>query len=93
MRESDDLAVKRSRIYVDTLDSAPKESGDLAIPIKGKAISLNDIQGDLFQLCSNQVAGRGSTEEITLFKSVGHALEDLVAARLIWNGTNPTDNE
>ena len=87
MREADDQVMKRSRIYVDILESAPKESGDLAIPLASGVINAQDLQGDLFQLCRGQVNGRKSDQEITLFKSVGHALEDLVAARLIWQST------
>lgn len=83
MREADDKALIRSKIYVDNLEMAPKESGDLSIPLSKGVISLSDIQGDLFQLCQGKVKGRTHEGEITLFKSVGHALEDLVAAQLI----------
>jgi len=83
MREADNEVIRRSRVFVDTLAMAPKETGDLAIPIADGVLSLSDIQGDLFQLCRGKVEGRKSIEEITLFKSVGHALEDLVAAKLI----------
>ena len=84
-READDEVLKKANIYVDSLEMAPKESGDLAIPIKSEVISLEDIKGDLFQLCKNETRGRSSNEEITVFKSVGHALEDLVTAQLILN--------
>ena len=83
MRETDDEVMIRSKIYVDHLDTAPKESGDIAIPLANGIISNEDIRGDLFQLCQNKVKGRENSHEITVFKSVGHALEDLVAARLI----------
>lgn len=85
MRESDDEAVKRARIYVDTRAGAPKEAGDLALPIKRKIITTEDIQGDLFDLCRGTVKGRRRKDEITLFKSVGTAIEDLAAAILVWN--------
>lgn len=83
MREADDKVLLRSSVFVDNIDTAPKESGDLSIPIANKTISLSYIKGDLFQLCKGEVSGRQSEDEITLFKSVGHALEDLVAAQLI----------
>ena len=83
MREADDETMLRSEIFVDSIEMAPKESGDLSIPISENVIQLSDIKGDLFQLCKSEVAGRISETEITLFKSVGHALEDLVAAQLI----------
>ena len=84
MREADDEAIRRSTLFVDTLQGAPKESGDLAIPIKTGICKIEDIQADLFSLCSGQHSGRNSPEEITYFKSVGHALEDLAAARLAY---------
>ena len=83
MREADNEALTRSRIYVDSLYSAPNECGDLFIPLRDGIISLDDIQGDLFQLCRNEVLGRINENEITLFKSVGHSLEDLVTSKLI----------
>ena len=85
MREADDDCLTRSRVYVDTLEGATKESGDLVVPLKNGVITLPDIQGDLFDLCRGKVKGRETAQSITLFKSVGHALEDLVAARLAYN--------
>ncbi len=82
MREADDEAIRRSTIFVDSREAAPLESGDLAIPIQRRIITIASIKADLFQLCRNQKAGRTRSEEITIFKSVGHALEDLAAARL-----------
>ncbi len=83
MREADNEVIRRSRVFVDTIGMAPKETGDLAVPIAEGILSLGDIQGDLFGLCKGEVSGRNGTEEITLFKSVGHALEDLVTAQLL----------
>ena len=84
MREADDEAVRRARIYVDVRASAPKGSGDIAIPLKKKVIKLSDIQGDLFELCRGKKKGRKRKNEITLFKSVGTAIEDLAVAMLVW---------
>lgn len=83
-RESDDATVRRARIYVDSRATAPKGSGDIAIPLKKKIIAVKDIQGDLFELCRGKVKGRKRKDEITLFKSTGVALEDLAAAMLVW---------
>ncbi len=80
MREADDEAVRRARVYVDNLEACPREGGDIAQPLKSGVLALDAIQGDLFQLCRGEKPGRGTAEEITFFKSVGHALEDLVAA-------------
>jgi alanine dehydrogenase len=83
-RESDDATARRARIYVDSRATAPKGSGDIAIPLKRKIIGLKDIQGDLFELCRGEVKGRKRKDEVTLFKSTGVALEDLAAAMLVW---------
>ncbi len=84
MRESDDGTVRRARLYVDTRASGLKEAGDIAGPLAHGIITEADIQGDLFDLCRGTVPGRQSPGEITLFKSVGTAIEDLAAALLVW---------
>lgn len=85
-READDAAVGRARVYVDSRATAPKASGDIAIPLKKKIITLRGIQGDLFELCRGKKPGRKRAQDITLFKSTGLAQEDLAAAMLVWNG-------
>jgi ornithine cyclodeaminase len=85
-READDAAIRRSRVYVDSRASAPKGSGDIAIPLRKKVLALKDVRGDLFELCRGKTKGRKRQDEITLFKSTGLALEDLAAAMLVWNG-------
>jgi ornithine cyclodeaminase len=85
-RESDDATIRRARIYVDSRKAAPKGSGDIAVPLKKKIMTVKDIQGDLFELCRGTVKGRKRKDEVTLFKSTGVALEDLAAAMLIWRG-------
>ncbi len=83
MRESDDAAVRAARIFVDTRDGALREGGDIADPLARGVIQSQDVVADLFELCRGAHAGRGGADEITLFKSVGYALEDLVAAELV----------
>ncbi len=84
MREADDEAVRRARVYVDTRGGALKEAGDIVQPLAAGVIGAADIAGDLFDLCRGTVSGRRSGDEITLFKSVGSAIEDLAAAILVW---------
>ena len=84
MREADDAAVRRSTVYVDTRGGALKEAGDIVQPIAAGVIGEGDIAGDLSDLCRGTVPGRRSDAEITLFKSVGSAIEDLAAAILVW---------
>ncbi len=83
MRESDDAAVRAARIFVDTREGALSEGGDIADPLARGVIQSQDVVADLFELCRGAHAGRGGADEITLFKSVGYALEDLVAAELV----------
>jgi len=84
MRESDDRAVWRARVYVDTRAGALKEGGDIVQPLRNGTIDEDDVVADLFELTRGQQTGRlpGDTASITLFKSVGTALEDLAAAEL-----------
>ncbi|MEA2871306.1 MAG: hypothetical protein QOH67_1282 [Hyphomicrobiales bacterium] len=86
MRESDDDAVRRARVYVDTRAGAPKEAGDIAQPLKSGVLKKDGIRGDLFELCRGEAKGRTAASQITLFKSVGTAIEDLAAAMLVWRG-------
>jgi len=83
-RESDDAAIERSKVYVDGREGATREGGDIAQPLASGLIAPSDILGDLFELCDGRAAGRQSDSDITLFKSVGHALEDLAAAELAY---------
>jgi ornithine cyclodeaminase/alanine dehydrogenase-like protein (mu-crystallin family) len=83
-READDDAIRRARVYVDTRRGALQEAGDLVIPIAKGIFREFSVQGDLFELCRGEAQGRGSAAEITLFKSVGTAIEDLAAAMLLW---------
>jgi len=83
MREADDSAIRRARVFVDTRDGALTEAGDIVQPITYGLLSADDIAGDLFDLCRGERPGRRAPDEITLFKSVGSALEDLAAARLL----------
>ncbi len=83
-RESDDRAIERSRVFIDT-PGGMRESGDIAIPLESGVLAESDIQGNLIELCHGANAGRKTEDEITLFKSVGFALEDLVAAGMVWD--------
>jgi ornithine cyclodeaminase len=86
MRETDDAAIRRATVFVDTRSGATKEAGDIVQPLASGALSVDAIRGDLYDLTRGRVAGRTSRDEITLFKSVGSALEDLAAAQLAYDG-------
>ena len=83
MRESDDDLVARAEVFVDTYAGALKEAGDLVQPIDDGAITREHVRAELAQLCARAHPGRTDRDAITLFKSVGTALEDLCAARLV----------
>ena len=82
MRETDALAVARARVVVDTRAGALEEAGDLLQAIAEGAIGREAISTELRDLLGG-AGRRGDPGEITLFKSVGYALEDLVAARRV----------
>lgn len=82
MREADDDCIRRARVFVDTREGACKEAGDIVQPLKAGILTEDDIAGDLYDLTRGQRAGRRFYDQITLFKSVGTALEDLCAAQL-----------
>ncbi|HRJ68333.1 MAG TPA: ornithine cyclodeaminase family protein [Beijerinckiaceae bacterium] len=82
MREVDDTAVARASLFVDERPGALK-SGDLAQPIRAGLLRESDIRADFRELVTGSHVGRTSAQEITLFKSVGHGLEDLAAGRMI----------
>ena len=87
MRESDDEAVRKARVYVDTRAGATKEAGDIVQALASGALAPEAILGDLFELTRGEAAGRGDDAEITLFKSVGAALEDLAAGIAVFRAT------
>jgi len=89
MREADDTAILRARVFVDTREGATREAGDIVEPLTSGILKPDDIAADLFDLCCDKHPGRESETEITLFKSVGTALEDLAAAQLLMTETTP----
>ncbi|HEV3039878.1 MAG TPA: ornithine cyclodeaminase family protein [Candidatus Angelobacter sp.] len=82
-REVDDETVKRARVVVDTFEGALAEAGDLLIPINKGVVDAGHVIADLHQIAGGEKIGRTSEEDITLFKSVGCALEDLITAKLV----------
>jgi ornithine cyclodeaminase len=83
MREADDEAVFRSRLFVDTRAGALSEAGDILGPVSTGVIGLNHVKGELADLVRGTRTGRKDPLDITMFKSVGTALEDLAAAETV----------
>ncbi len=84
MRELDDLTIRRSKIIVDTYEGCMAEAGDLLIPMRNGNLSRENIYADLGEIILGQKPARTREDEITLFESVGFALEDLVVASLAY---------
>jgi ornithine cyclodeaminase/alanine dehydrogenase-like protein (mu-crystallin family) len=82
-RELDDSTIRRARIVVDTYDGALAEAGDILIPLKAGVIKRESLLADLHELTKARKPVRTSPNDITVFKSVGCALEDLTAAELL----------
>jgi ornithine cyclodeaminase/alanine dehydrogenase-like protein (mu-crystallin family) len=78
----DTALVKAARVFVDSRQGALAEAGDLVIPIKEGAIDAAHIAAELGDVFGGRAAGRRSVAEITVFKSLGMAVEDVAAARL-----------
>lgn len=83
MRETDDTVMRRARVFVDTRAGATTEGGDIVQAVESGALALEDIAGDLFEITRGERSGRRYYDQITLFKSVGTAIEDLAAAQLV----------
>lgn len=83
-RELDSSTVKKSKLVVDSREAVLSESGDIIIPIKEGVIDENHIYAELGEIVSGSKKGRISDEEITLFKSVGLAIEDAITAKLAY---------
>lgn len=83
-RELDTETIRRARVVVETYDGVLAEAGDLVIPMEARAIAREHIVAELAELVSGARDGRLSGDDITVFKSVGFALEDLATARLAY---------
>ena len=83
-RELDTGALVRARLFVDRRESALNEAGDFLIPRREGAVDESHIRGELGDLLLGSCRGRQSESEVTVFKSLGLAVEDVAAARLIY---------
>jgi ornithine cyclodeaminase len=83
-RELDTAAVTRAMLFVDRRESTLNEAGDFIIPKKEGAIGDNHIQGEIGEIVIGKIQGRKTPEEITLFKSLGLAIEDIASADHIY---------
>ncbi len=88
MQEIPAETVSRARVVVDSLSASLEEAGDLIIPLRKGMIQESHILGELGHLVSGAFSGRKSAEDITFFKSVGIAIQDLAVAELALRKAN-----
>lgn len=85
-RELDSELMGRARVYTDRLESLINESGDYLMAARDRTIGEADVVGELGSLILGEIPGRGGADEVTVFKSLGLAVEDVVAARHVHEG-------
>ena len=83
-RELDSETVRQARVFVDYMPTAMEEAGDILVPIAESCIARSHVLGDLPGLLGNGVSGRLTDNDVTLFKSVGLAIEDIAAAAHVY---------
>lgn len=93
MREVDDELMAKSVVFVDTFTGALAEAGDILQALQSGSLKKEAIVAELADLCAGRHTGRQSEQEVTVFKSVGTALEDLCAANLVWQCHQQECNE
>lgn len=84
MRELDTTTIRNSRVFVDRHEAAQAEAGDICIPIAAGELTYDHVAGELGQVITGAVAGRTNDTEITVFKSVGLAMQDAVTAKQLY---------
>ena len=84
LREIDGETLKRAKVFVDSREAIIAECGDILLAIKERAITADHIAGEIGEVLSGKATGRKSTEEITLYKSVGVAIQDVATAQLVY---------
>lgn len=90
-RECDTALITKSKVYADSYVNCFKEAGEVLVPISEGAITKDHVVGELTQMCSGAVSLRESDDEVTLFKSIGMALSDLVGAGCAYQATMQQD--
>jgi ornithine cyclodeaminase/alanine dehydrogenase-like protein (mu-crystallin family) len=81
-REMDSALVARARVFVDSRIGATSEAGDIILPMQEGLFDTSHIAGELGELAAGRITGRTSGREVTIFKSLGMAVEDVAAAHL-----------
>lgn len=83
-REMATSVVQKARVYVDKTEAALRDGGDLVIPMNAGEWSADKVVGEVGEILLGKLEGRKTAEEITMFETVGIAVEDLASAYLIY---------
>lgn len=86
-READTEVITRGKVYADSYVNAFKEAGEILVPIEEGVFRKEDVVGELSEMCSGRVPLRESDQEITVFKAIGQAITDLVAASMAYSAS------
>lgn len=85
IRETDTATIQRARVICDQTAACMAEAGDIMTPVEDGDYSWDEVAGDLGDVVNGDVAGRTSDAEVTLFKSVGLAIQDIACAALVYD--------
>jgi alanine dehydrogenase len=83
-RELDSATVRMAKLFTDRRESLLREAGDVLAPLADGSITEDHVQGELAEILAGAVRGRESADDVTLFKSLGLAIEDVAAARHVY---------
>jgi alanine dehydrogenase len=84
LREIDGATLKRAKVVVDSREAIMAECGDILLALKENSISETDVHGEIGEVLAGKKAGRTNVSEITLYKSVGIAVQDVATAQLVY---------
>ncbi len=84
LREIDGRTLARAKVVVDSREAIMAECGDILLALKEKSVGDNVIHGEIGEVLAGAKAGRSSVDEITLYKSVGIAIQDVATAQLVY---------
>lgn len=84
-RELDSETVAKARLFAESRDAMLAEAGDVLIPLREGRLSADHVLGELGQVAGGTLSGRTGADDITIFKSTGIAIEDVVAAKLVYD--------
>jgi ornithine cyclodeaminase/alanine dehydrogenase-like protein (mu-crystallin family) len=85
LREIDGASLARSKVFVDSREAILAECGDILLALKEKSITESHIQAEIGEVLAGTKPGRSSTDEVTLYKSVGVAIQDVATAQLVYD--------